>query len=268
MSRTLEAETIRMAKINELGQVLARCVNCDGGNSRFEYKANDKEIGVVVSKGPKPNSHPWRPEYTDYQYRLFRCVGCGMGAFGVLLMEEENGSFPTQVKDLIHFYPEAKERLPLPKDVPDGIRNEFREAERCLESECYRAAAALFRSVLDKTLKSNGYKSGRKINLEAQIDEAAKDGVITEARKKRAHEDIRVLGNDILHDDWRELSEEDVEPAHRYTQRVLEDLYDDRTSVLKQLREAGRKPSEEGNDADGAPNPAAPADRKASLSGR
>jgi uncharacterized protein DUF4145 len=135
------------------------------------------------------------------------------------------------------------------------IQHEFREAERCLEHECYRAAAALFRSVLDKTLKANGYKSGHKVNLQVQIDEAAKDGVITEARKKRAHEDIRVLGNDILHDDWRELTEDDVEPAHRYTQRILEDLYDDRPSVLKQLLAAGRKPLGEDDDKDGVPQP-------------
>jgi len=189
-----------------------------------------------------------------------------MGAFAVLVMEEEDASFPGNVEELVHFYPEAKERLPLPEHVPDGIRNEFREAERCLENECYRAAAALFRSVLDKTLKANGYKPERNVNLQMQIDEAAKDGVITEARKKRAHEDIRVLGNDILHDDWRELSEEDVEPAHHYTQRVLEDLYDDRAGVLKQLKEAGRKPP--ADEASDAPNPAAPADRKASPSGR
>jgi hypothetical protein len=43
---------------------------------------------------------------------------------------------------------------------------------------------------LEKTLKSNGYVKG---TLEAKIDEAAGDGVITEARSKRAHEDIRVL---------------------------------------------------------------------------
>ena len=251
-----------MAKINNLGQILARCVGCEGGSSRFEYKWTGEEIGVVVSKGIKPPIHPWYNKQTDYQYRLFRCVGCGMGALAVIVMEEEDASYPERVKELVHFYPEAKERLSLPDDVPDGIRNEFREAERCLENECYRAAAALFRSVLDKTLKANGYKSGRNVNLQAQIDEAAKDGVITEARKKRAHEDIRVFGNDILHDDWRELSEEDVEPAHRYTQRVLEDLYDDRASVLKQLKEADRKPLAEEDGKNGVPNPAAPADRK------
>jgi hypothetical protein len=68
-------------------------------------------------------------------------------------------------------------------------------------------------------------------SLEGKIDEAASDGVITEARRKRAHDDIRVLGNDVLHDEWREVKEEEVSGAHQYIQRILEDFYDDRASV-------------------------------------
>jgi hypothetical protein len=183
------------------------------------------------------------PVPTDYQHRLYRCVGCGIGALGVVRMENVGGKYPGAIAELISFYPEAKETLPLPKAVPEGIQKEFREAEACLETGCYRAAAALFRSALDKTLLANGYKTGRS-NLRTQIDEAAKDGVITAARKKRAHDDIRVLGNDILHDEWRALTEADVEPAHRYIQRILEDLYHDRESVLKELAAAGRTPED------------------------
>jgi hypothetical protein len=40
-----------------------------------------------------------------------------------------------------------------------------------------------------------------------------------------------VLGNDVLHDDWRDVQEEEVIAAHQYTQRILEDLYDDRVTV-------------------------------------
>ena len=40
------------------------------------------------------------------------------------------------------------------------------------------------------------------------------DGVITEARRKRAHEDIRSLGNDVLHEDWREVTDDEVEGSH------------------------------------------------------
>jgi hypothetical protein len=86
----------------------------------------------------------------------------------------------------------------------------------------------------------NGYKGAG--NLKQQIDAAAADGVITEVRKKRAHEDIRVLGNDVLHDEWQPVSVEEVEPTHNYAQRILEDLYDHRPTTLKILAEKGRTP--------------------------
>jgi Domain of unknown function (DUF4145) len=103
----------------------------------------------------------------------------------------------------------------------------------------------MFRSVLDKTLRANGYKENERTNLKLQIDMAADDGVITEARKRRAHEEVRVLGNDVLHDEWHEIPAEDVEAARHYMQRILEDLYDDRESVLRLLRDAGRVPDED-----------------------
>jgi hypothetical protein len=77
-----------------------------------------------------------------------------------------------------------------------------------------------FRSALEKALKANGYMKG---SLAARIDEAAGDGVITEARRKRAHEDVRVLGNDVLHDEWRSVTDDEVTAAH-YVQRILEDF--------------------------------------------
>jgi hypothetical protein len=51
--------------------------------------------------------------------------------------------------------------------------------------------------------------------------------------------------SDVLHDEWRAISLEDVEAAHHYVQRILEDFYDDRESVLAQLRKAKRVPSED-----------------------
>ena len=180
--------------------------------------------------------------YTS-RFSPFRCAGCGRGGLGVIAYG--GGSWPGSYRDLYSFYPESKERLKLPKDVPKGIVSEFREGEACYENECLRAAAGMFRSVLDKTLRANGYKENRGTNLQQQIDTAAADGVITESRKRRAHEEIRVLGNDVLHDEWHEIPEEDVEVSRHYVQRILEDFYDDRESVLKIIRDAGRVPDED-----------------------
>ena len=93
----------------------------------------------------------------------------------------------------------------------------------------------MLRSV-PKTLKKNGYevvevrddhgnieldkqenpkKSNRLID---RIDAAAWDKIITETRQKRAHENIRVLGNDILHDDWRNVTEDEFGDAYKYAE--------------------------------------------------
>ena len=103
-----------------------------------------------------------------------------------------------------------------------------------------RGALALLRSALEKTLTANGYDDGRGDNLFKRIDRAAEDGVITSARQKRAHDQIRTLGNDVLHEDWREVEPAEVLSAHHYTQRLIEDFYDDRESVEAILRDKNR----------------------------
>jgi uncharacterized protein DUF4145 len=137
-------------------------------------------------------------------------------------------------------------RAPLPNLVPAEIQKEFREAEQCASFGANRAASALFPSVLEKTLKANGYTRSNDASLrdlQKRIDAAAADGVITDARRKKAHDDIRSLGNDVLHDDWREVTDEELEDAHRYTQRILEDLYDDRATVESILIAKGKLPA-------------------------
>lgn len=232
-----------MAKINKLGNITASCPGCNGSTSTFEYIHQGKELGFTVVKVRKPYAR--FDEEVDAQFRLYRCAGCGMGGLGYVKMREQGAKYPTDIYELIWFMPEARQRLPLPKTVPEGIRNEFREGEKCMEHGMLRAAAGMFRSVLDKTLRANGYRTNKGESLAAQIDESAKDGVITAARQRRAHEEIRVLGNDVLHDEWHEIPEEDVEAAHHYCQRILEDFYDDRDSVLRLLRDAGRVPDED-----------------------
>lgn len=135
---------------------------------------------------------------------------------------------------ILNFYPLTIETAILPPEVPEDITKEFREAETCAAFGANRAATALFRSVLEKALKANGYtkeNDSRLTDLYKRIDAATADGVITQARQKRAHEDIRSLGNDVLHDNWRQISSEEVQAAHKYMQRILEDLYDDRKTV-------------------------------------
>ena len=212
------------------GNVRARCPDCNGAISTFECKKDSShEYGSVLIEEPhlfKENS------YDRVVFRLLRCAGCGRG--GVAKIHCGNN---VNAGELESFYPISIEKVDIPKEVPKEIVSEFREAELCASFGLLRASSALFRSTLEKALKDNGYKEG---NLKSKIDKAADDGVITESRRKRVHEDIRVLGNDVLHDEWREIKEDEVEASHHYAQRLLEDFYDDRESVEKILVEKGR----------------------------
>lgn len=223
----------------EQGSIVGYCPDCSGGRSTFEWKIGGNEIGAVTKS---TDDHHWHN--CQIAYRLFRCAGCGMGALGIIKYGGDY-KYPGSYNRLVAFFPESKESLALPRNTPPGIKAEFREAEKCLGNGCFRAAAGLFRSVLDKTMRANGYKTKQENDLYKQIEAAAQEGVITQARKKKAHDEIRVLGNDVLHDDWHEISEEDVQAARHYSQRILEDFYDDRDSVLSLLRAAGRVPEED-----------------------
>ncbi len=228
-----------MADLNHTGSITAYCNGCNGGKSTFEWQISGKELGALQ-----------RPERDELQknamasFRLFRCAGCGVGAFAKVIYTPPSAAYPGSERRLSYFFPESEGRLDLPKDVPAGIATEFREAETCLGNNCVRAAAGMFRSVLDKTLRANGYKTAKE-NLYNQIEHASQDGVITSSRKLRAHDEIRVLGNDVLHDDWHKIEKVDVEACRHYCQRILEDFYDDRASVLSLLKTAGRIPNED-----------------------
>lgn len=209
--------------------VKAPCSVC-GGVSVFDYKDRSHEFGIVTIG----KTH--RYEDVDYQmirYQLLRCSACGNAALAKFHTPASSSDPPV----LESFHPPPIGRADLPGAVPEGIRNEYREAELCASVGAYRGASALVRSTLEKTLKASGYT---KRSLEANIDDAGADGVITDARRQKAHDDIRVLGNEIVHDEWRTVDEAEVEAALHYAQRILEDLYDDRVGVEQILIAKGR----------------------------
>lgn len=235
-----------MKPIYRDSNVRAHCPDCGGAVTTFEHRDAGKELGTVVVN----QTHQYdRYGYTRILYVLMRCAACHRGGLAKI---HDSGNVAQGT--LESFYPISLETAKIPNGVPVGIAAEFRESELCAGFGAWRAASALLRSTLEKTLKANGYTTG---SLQAKIDEAASDGVITEARKKRAHDDIRVLGNDVLHDEWREVKDEEVSAAHQYTQRILEDLYDDRASVEAILTTKGRiqaPPAQPAGD-QGAQNP-------------
>lgn len=213
------------------GNVSAKCPTCGGALTTYEHKSGTGDFGTVVVE----RRHQIGTQvYTKAVYKLLRCAGCGRGGMAEVLTSP---NIPYVNGKLNAFYPGTIESIPIPPSVPEGIANEFREAELCSSVGAWRAASALLRSALEKALKANGYAKG---SLATRIDEAAADGAITASRSRRAHEDVRVLGNEVVHDEWRPVTDDEFDAAHRYTQRVLEDLYDDRETVEKLLKEKKR----------------------------
>lgn len=214
------------------GNVQAICPDC-GTLVTFEASDGATKFGRITING----SHTFeRDYYSSLCYLLLRCAGCWRGGIAKVYYPSSSSKM---LPALEWFYPTVAEMLPLPKLVPAGVLAEFREAEKCAGAGAWRAASAMLRSGLEKMLIENGYTKG---NLKNKIDEAAQDHVITRARMQRAHDEVRVLGNDIMHDEWRLVTQDEYELAHHYVQRIAEDFYDDRTSVEKLLQSVGKLP--------------------------
>ncbi|MHB8136248.1 MAG: DUF4145 domain-containing protein [Anaerolineaceae bacterium] len=202
----------------------------------FEFKGSS-EYGAVIVNG----NHLYKDtSYSRIIYQLLRCAGCGRAGLAKIHCDNT-----VSEGVLESFFPTTIKKASIPSNVPKEIVADFREAELCASTGAWRSASAMLRSALEKLLKSNGYTKGKLIE---KIDTANNDGVITESRKKKAHEDIRSLGNDVLHEEWREINEDEFETAHHYTQRVFEDFYDDRETVEKILEEKGRLQIEQSQD--------------------
>jgi hypothetical protein len=223
-----------MAPKYQNGNVIAVCPIC-GIQTTFEAKQDNREYGSIVLDNP--NEVGWPGSNRRIVFRLLKCAGCGRAGLAAI---SDNG----RVVDgaLVEFLPLSVETLTLPQNVPQGIREEFREAEKDASVGSYRSGSAMLRSALEKTLKAHGYTQG---GLEVKINEAAEDGVITLPLKKRAHDNVRVLGNNILHDEWRPVEITEFEDSHEYTRRVLECFYDDPETVKQILKEKGREVVEE-----------------------
>jgi len=211
--------------------VRARCPDCGGAVTTFESSIRGSDIGAVEQL----SDHRFGgTTFRRVLYFFLRCAGCGRAGLAKIHCGDIVNAGLLEA-----FYPTSPERAELPLPTAPEIISEVREAEDCMGIRANRAASALLRSALEKTLIANGYTKG---NLKDRIDEACTDGVITAARRQRAHDDIRVLGNDMLHDEWREVTADEAALSHHYVQRVLEDLYDDRPSVETILKAKGRLP--------------------------
>jgi hypothetical protein len=214
------------------GNVVADCPDC-GVPSSFEFcePGSGKEFGTITIN----KTHTFKNTgYGRILYKLMRCTVCNRP--GVAKLHTPNQYTQSALES---FWPTGIPHERIPEHVPDYIQNELREAELCMSIGAWRASAAMLRSTLEKTLIANGYNDR---NLYQKIESAGLDGIITSARRQRAQDLVRTLGNDVLHEEWREVTPAEVEAAHKYVARIIEDFYDDRDTVLKVLTEKGKLP--------------------------
>ncbi len=207
------------------GVIKCVCPDCRA-IANFDDRDSSSEFGSYVI----PNTKSGR--YGRICYKLFRCTGCHRG--GVAEIYCDNRVQDGMVND---FYPLGISTAKVPQSTPDSILGEIREAERCASAQAWRAGSAMLRSALEKIFVENGYANG---TLCQKIDEAKQDTIITGSRAKMAHDNIRSLGNDVMHDEWREVTQEDFDTAYHYCQRIIEDFYDARETVENVLASAGR----------------------------
>ena len=205
--------------------VIARCHRCEGTVTAFNP--------VATGTSSFTQSEEWVNGPVMVTYAFLRCSACGTGAIARLYTDFlERG--PLQLYD---FHPRSPSFQTLPEEVPSDVLAEVREAEWAASVGAFRAATALLRSVLEKTLHANGYSAGV---LAKKIEDAASDGIITASRRRQVHEDVRRLGNDVVHDEWHPVSIDEYELAHKYVTWILEDFYADRATVESELRAADR----------------------------
>jgi hypothetical protein len=125
--------------------VSAYCPSC-------EVVTHFKAFSQVLVTG----AHPFAGStYARVLYSTLQCSNCNRAALATV---PDNGNIATAM--LESFFPISGEAATLPAGVPPEIKAEFREAESCAAFGANRAASARFRSVLEKTLKLNGYIKG------------------------------------------------------------------------------------------------------------
>lgn len=139
----------------------------------------------------------------------YACASCG----GVVLTQSMNGSY-----DTMDMWPKVTS---VSDTVPERARDYLTQA--IASQHAPAGAIMLAASSVDAMLKAKGLKAG---TLNARIDQAARDHLITEEMAAWAHE-IRLDANDQRHaDDGAPLPDEsDAKRAIEFAQALAEFLY-------------------------------------------
>lgn len=114
------------------------------------------------------------------------------------------------------------------QSIPENIREDLAEADRCFAADAYKGAMVLLRRVVqDIVLDRIEDPIIRNKNLWEQIDELSNNGLITKYLKETAHE-IRHFGNFGAHpndDSLNKTTSEEVEIVDSLTRDLIRAIY-------------------------------------------
>lgn len=118
-------------------------------------------------------------------------------------------------------FPMGKPNDAADESIPEGVREDFKEAKRCHFIQAYKATVIMCRRVLESSADDLGAKGA---SLREQIDDLFKTGKITQSLRDFAHH-LRMTGNKGAHADVDSVSAEDAADMIQFTNQHLDFVY-------------------------------------------
>ncbi|MFF7248959.1 DUF4145 domain-containing protein [Embleya sp. NPDC008237] len=147
---------------------------------------------------------------------LVRCTSCGSA---VLVVQEDIGDGWDEPYRL---WP--SERKTLSRLVPDGLRQELTEAQRCFEAKAFTAVVVMVRRTLEGVCAEQGISDKRQPLYKSlkELQEAKKiDGQLVEWANA-----LRVLGNEGAHYTGHRMTREDARDALAFAEALVDYMYE------------------------------------------
>lgn len=157
-------------------------------------------------------------DWDPHQWTSARCTTCHSPV--LLYQEPEYGPYaPGGWGSYEQVYPPTDRQLP--RSVPQSIRNCFAEAQRCMRSRSYTAAAIMARRVLENIRNEQGYEKGTLLNALQKM----RDDNKIDPRLYEWADSVREVGNEGAHDTATQISHEDAEEVLRFVEALVDYLY-------------------------------------------
>jgi hypothetical protein len=178
--------------------------------------------------------------------RLSADAGCASGSAIYVLYNVQTNQDPSQYEHALDDYFTVKgvvqpraHAVRCPDHVPHAIRAVFDEGTDCLSIDCWNAAGAMFRKVLDLATKEKVPPGTKQQMLKARLEFLFANSLLPPGIKPLA-DCIREDGNDAVHE--HPIGKDDAEDLLDFTTEVLEVLYTGPGKIIEaaKRREARR----------------------------